>query len=85
MPVHGVISLPAAAALRNFDSGAARFWSPELRRAMIKVCPEYLSWPLQRRERYGVVIPKRDAASLDKALLKEFFGKSYTTHVNMCS
>ena len=51
---------------------------------MIKVCPEYLSWPLQRRERYGVVIPKRDAASLDKALLKEFFGESYTTHVNMC-
>jgi hypothetical protein len=64
---------------RHFDSGAARFWSPELRRAMMKVRPEYFSWPLERRGRNGVAIPKGDAASLDKALLKELFGKSYAT------
>src|SRR5207302_998491 len=64
---------------RWFDSGAARVWSPELRRAVMKVRPEYFSWPLERRAGYGVAIPKRDAASLDKALLKELFGKSYAT------
>lgn len=40
--------------LRHFDSGTSQFWSPELRRAMMKVHPEYFSWPLERRERYGV-------------------------------
>jgi len=45
----------------------------------MKVRPDYFSWPLERRERYGVAIPKRDAASLDKTLLKELFGKSYAT------
>ena len=64
---------------RWFDSGAARFWSPELRRAVMKVRPEYFSWPLEQRAGYGVAIPKRDAASLDKALLRELFGKSYAT------
>jgi hypothetical protein len=73
------IKSDSTADLRHFDSGAPRFWSPELRRAMMKVRPEYFSWPLERREGYGVAIPKTDAASLDKALLKELFGKSYAT------
>jgi len=41
----------------------------------MKVRPEYFSWPLERRELYGAAMPKRDAASLGKALLKELFGK----------
>lgn len=45
----------------------------------MKVRPEYFSWHVVRRERYGVTVPKRDAASLDKALLKELFGKTYAT------
>ena len=73
------IKSDTTADLRHFDRGAARFWSPELRRAVMKVRPEYFSWPLERRAGYGVAIPKRDAASLDKALLKELFGKSYAT------
>jgi hypothetical protein len=43
------------------------------------VRPEYFSWGIKRRERYGVAIPSADAASLDKALLKELFGKVYAT------
>jgi len=73
------IKSDTTADLRHFDSGAARFWSPELRRAMMKVRPEYFRWPVERGERYGVAIPRRDAASLDKALSKELFGKSYAT------
>lgn len=60
-------------------SGALRFWSPELRRAVTKVRPEYFGWAIKRRERYGVAVPRADAASLDRALLKELFGKVYST------
>ena len=63
------------------DSCALRFWSPELRRAMMKVRPEYFSWSTERRERYGVAIPEEDGAFLDEALLAELFGKTYATRV----
>jgi len=68
-----------AAGPRHRDSGALRFWSPELRRAVMKVRPEYFRWGIRRQEHYGVAIPKGDAASLDRALLKELFGRVYAT------
>ena len=64
---------------RYRDGGTLRFWSPELRRAMMKVRPEYFRWRIERQERYGVAIPKGDAASLDRVLLKELFGRVYAT------
>lgn len=67
-----------AAASSHSVGGALRFWSPELRRAMTKVRPEYFRWAIKRRERYGVAVPRADAASLDKALMKELFGKVYS-------
>lgn len=49
-------------------------WRPELRRAMMKVRPEYFAWPIERQERYGVAMPEADRAHLDAALLAELFG-----------
>jgi antitoxin component HigA of HigAB toxin-antitoxin module len=34
-------------------------WRPELRRAMMRVCPELFSWSVQERERYGVNLPDK--------------------------
>lgn len=49
-------------------------WRPELRRAMIKVCPEFFSWTPRKRERYGAHLPEEDKRRLDQALMKELFG-----------
>ncbi|MGH7824229.1 MAG: hypothetical protein ACREQ7_03510 [Candidatus Binatia bacterium] len=49
-------------------------WLPELRRAMIKVRPDFFSWSRQNRERYGANPPEKDRRRLDEALIKELFG-----------
>jgi hypothetical protein len=49
-------------------------WSPLLRRAVMRVRPEYFGWPQEQRERYGVEIPDEDDVRLDSILLKELFG-----------
>lgn len=49
-------------------------WKPELRRALMKVRPEYFSWPQEQQERYGVAIPVDDQKRLDVALMRELFG-----------
>jgi hypothetical protein len=41
---------------------------------MIKVRPEFFSWSLQKRERYGAKPPEKDRRRLDEALMKELFG-----------
>jgi hypothetical protein len=46
---------------------------------MMRVRPEYFRWGVRHQERYGVGVPKGDAASLDRALLKELFGRVYAT------
>lgn len=50
-------------------------WRPALRRAVMKVRPEYFGWSREARERYGVAIPQDDQARLDRALLAELFGR----------
>jgi len=50
-----------------------------LRRAMMRVRPEYFAWPPEQRERYGVAIPEDDSAHLDAALLEELFGRTYAS------
>ena len=49
-------------------------WRPELRRAMMRVRPEFFSWPPQEREHYGANLPEKDKHRLDQALMKELFG-----------
>ena len=51
---------------RHRGGGTLRFWSPELQRAMMKVRPEYFRSGIGCQERYGVAIPKGDAASVLK-------------------
>jgi hypothetical protein len=49
-------------------------WRPELRRAMMRIRPEFFSWPPQHRERYGANLPEKDKHRLDQTLMKELFG-----------
>lgn len=53
---------------------ALQRWRPELRRTMMRVRPEFFSWPRQKRERYGASLPEEDKHRLDQALMKELFG-----------
>lgn len=50
-------------------------WSPALRRALIKVRPEYFGWSSAEQERYGVTIPPKDHEHLCRALLQELWGR----------
>ena len=49
-------------------------WGPELRRAMMRVCPKFFSWSPQDRDRFRLNLPVRDKRRLDQALMKELFG-----------
>ncbi len=51
-------------------------WKPELRRAMMRVRPEYFSWPQEQQERYGVAVPEEDRERLDLVLMQELFGRT---------
>jgi hypothetical protein len=53
---------------------ALKRWPPELRRAMMRVRPEFFSWSRQNRERYGANLPETDRHPLEAALMKELFG-----------
>lgn len=51
-------------------------WSPELRRALMKTKPEFFTWSVAQRERYGIAIPKEDRARIEQALLEALFGNA---------
>ncbi len=50
-------------------------WSPALRRALVKVRPEYFGWSPTEQERYGVAIPEEDYERLCQALLQELWNR----------
>src|SRR4030095_3956162 len=54
-------------------------WSPQLRRAVMRVRPEFFAWPAERQERYGVAVPRKDRARLYHELLAELFGRRVST------
>jgi hypothetical protein len=54
-------------------------WSPELRRAVMKVRPEFFSWSREQRERYAVSPRDEEDDLIDQALLAEVFGESLST------
>lgn len=56
-----------------------RHWSPALRRAVMKVRPDYFTWPLAQQERYGTNLPDEDRAALDAALLHHLLPQHYGT------
>jgi hypothetical protein len=45
-------------------------WTPELRRAVMVVKPEFFSWPAQEQLRYGVDLPEADREAIIAALLR---------------
>jgi hypothetical protein len=49
-------------------------WGPELRRAMMRVRPEFFAWSARKRERYGADLPEEDERRLHQSLMKELFG-----------
>ena len=49
-------------------------WRPELRRAMMRVRPEFFAWSARKRERYGADLPEEDERRLHQTLIKELFG-----------
>ena len=49
-------------------------WRPELRRAMVRVRPQFFAWSARKRERYGADLPEEDERRLHQSLMKELFG-----------
>ena len=52
-------------------------WSPELRRAVMKVRPEYFTWARPERDRYSAAIPREDRNAVDAALLRSLFKRDF--------
>ena len=50
-------------------------WTPELRRAIMKVRPDYFAWSPAEQERYGAAIPQEDHERLCQALFRELWGR----------
>jgi hypothetical protein len=73
----GALTLPRERAWPGYSAGmdhAYDRWSPELRRAVMKVRPQYFGWDRVQRERYGADIPADDRQALEAALLGWLFG-----------
>ncbi|MCP4626618.1 MAG: hypothetical protein GY850_24400 [bacterium] len=47
--------------------------SPELKKAIIKIVPDYFSWNQKRQEQYRVDTPEEDAFKIRQFLLRELF------------
>jgi hypothetical protein len=45
-------------------------WSPALRRAVMRVCPDFFGWPPERQTRYRVALPAQDRAALLSSFLE---------------
>lgn len=50
-------------------------WSPELRRAVIAVRPEFFTWPVEQQTHYRVTLPDNDRAAIVKLLLTDIGGQ----------
>jgi len=54
-------------------------WSPELRRAVMAIRPEFFAWTRDQQERYSIKMPDDDEARLEQVLLAELFGEVHST------
>lgn len=52
-------------------------WSPELRRAVMEVRPEYFSWPQELSQGYAANVQNEECERVDQILLEELLGKTY--------
>lgn len=58
-------------------------YSTTLRRAIIKVNPDYYAWSIEKQEQYGVTLSDEDRFRLDQSILKSLFGVIVTEHNEM--
>jgi hypothetical protein len=56
------------------DLSGDRRWTPALRRALMRVRPEFFGWSIPEQDRYRVNIPDSETAEIDRLLQKELFG-----------
>ncbi len=54
--------------------------SPELRKSIIKIVPDYFSWDKKRQEQYRVDTPEEDAFKINQFLLRELFNLSLSNN-----
>ena len=47
---------------------------PALRRAFMRVNPDYYTWSIEAQERYRVAMPEKDAFLIRQELFKALFG-----------
>jgi len=45
-------------------------WTPELRRAVLRACPDFFGWPAEQQARYRVHLPEPDRAAIRAHLLE---------------
>ncbi|MGH8168487.1 MAG: hypothetical protein ACREQ1_14700, partial [Woeseiaceae bacterium] len=45
----------------------------------MKARPEFFTWSLEQKERWGLAMPDEDCACFEEALLAELFGRVYAT------
>ena len=50
-----------------------------LRRALMRVKPDYFSWSVEKQEKYGVNIPKTEDFYLRRSMIKDLFGIEVAT------
>jgi hypothetical protein len=50
-------------------------WSPELRRAVFAVRPDFFSWPAAQQAQYRVKLPESDRAAIVKLLFTDIAGE----------
>jgi hypothetical protein len=62
---------------------SARQKEAALRRAIIRVKPEYYSWSTEAQERYRVTMPEEDLFRINRALLQALFGIRVNTEESM--
>lgn len=54
-------------------------WQPALRRALMRVRPEYFAWSVADQERYAVTMPAEDREHFAEALMAELFGRTFSS------
>ena len=49
-------------------------WTPELRRAVVRVCPDFFGWPTDRQARYRVALPEEVRGAIHAQLIPHIVG-----------
>ena len=56
---------------------------PILRRALMRVKPDYFSWSVEAQERYRVTMPENDTFHIQQVVLQDLFGMTLDTETQL--